>query len=207
MASEPCVEHVLAGDQAAAHALIERLYPTIMKCVRSHLPRRTTEHDLAQIVYLKLFQHLHQFSGTVPLEHWVARIAINTCLSHLKQESTRGELRMADLSEEEEIVLQELTSSEQELPGEQSGAARELVEKLLGQLNPDERLVITLLHLEEKSVQEISKLTGWSTSWVKTKAFRARQKMRHLWNKLLKQERMAQAFPDRSALLLRPSLA
>jgi len=52
-------------------------------------------------------------------------------------------------------------------------------------LNPSERLVITLLHLEERSSQEVSRMTGWSVSLVKVKAFRARHKMRKLWHTLL----------------------
>jgi RNA polymerase sigma-70 factor (ECF subfamily) len=54
------------------------------------------------------------------------------------------------------------------------------VGKLLSQLPPKDRLVITLLDLEEKSVKEISELTGWSPSLVKVRAFRARRKLRKL---------------------------
>src|SRR6185503_7930097 len=99
---------VREGDEIAARRLVERLYPTVMKIVRCRLPRRTLEEDLAQAVFARVFRALHQFSGRVPLEHWVARIAINTCLNQLKYESGRPELRMSDLSEEQEAVVQQL---------------------------------------------------------------------------------------------------
>lgn len=176
---------VLAGDEAAAGELVDRLYPTVLKLVRSHLPRRSSEEDLVQAVFMKIFHHLDQFAAdTAPLEHWVARITINTCLTQLKYETRRPELRWADLSEEEEMVVQRLACSDDEVSRDDARAARELLQRLLACLRPDERLVITLLHLEERSTEEISRLAGWSASCVKVKAFRARRKMRQFWRTL-----------------------
>jgi RNA polymerase sigma-70 factor (ECF subfamily) len=45
-------------------------------------------------------------------------------------------------------------------------------------LKPMERLVIDLLYLQQRSVAEIQKITGWSTSLIKVRAYRARQKMK-----------------------------
>src|SRR5688572_14771262 len=87
------IERINIGDQAAANALIERLRPTILKCIRRRLPRWMDEEDLMQNVLAKVFSHLHQFSGSVPLEHWVSRIAINTSLNQIDYESVRPEFR------------------------------------------------------------------------------------------------------------------
>ena len=179
------VSRVQEGDEDAARALFHRLYPTVIGIVRGHRPRRTLEEDLTQAVFAKVFNKLSQFSGLVPLEHWVSRIAVNTCINQLKHEQVRPELRMSDLSEEQESVVQQLAVSASELPDEQSAIARELVGEMLEQLKPDERLVITLLHLEERSVEEISRRTGWSISCVKVRAFRARARMRKIWDNLL----------------------
>jgi len=61
--------------------------------------------------------------------------------------------------------------------------ARTLLEKGMSQLNLAERMVITLLELEEKSVREIAGLTGWSETNVKVRAFRARQKLKRILEK------------------------
>jgi RNA polymerase sigma factor (sigma-70 family) len=183
------VAQVRAGDEEAARALVRRLYPLVIRLIRCRLPRRATEEDLAQTVFAKIFSKLDQFSGCVPLEHWVSRIVVNTCFNQLRHEMVRPELRMSDLSGEEENVVQQLASAETDLPDSCRAAARELVEKLLKRLTPDERLVVTLLHLEEKSVRQICHVTGWSSAAVKVRAFRARQKMRRLWKTLLAGER------------------
>ena len=82
------------------------------------------------MIFIKVFQKLSQFSGKVPLEHWVSRIAVNTCLNQIESEKIRPELRHADLSEEEQAVVENLASSS-ELAPDQRFASRQLVEHLL----------------------------------------------------------------------------
>ncbi len=177
---------VRQGDEDAARALVERLYPTVVRSIRCHLPRRSSEEDLAQVIFARIFAKLHQFSGVVPLEHWVSRIAVNTCLSQLSRERVRPELRMSDLTEEDERLVKRLLTTESNLESDRKQEATELLEKLFTALTPEERRVVTLLHLEERTASEISEMTGWSVSRVKVKAFRARAKMRKLWTRLVK---------------------
>lgn len=177
------------GDEAAASALVALLTPLVARIVRSHLPRRTSEEDLVQSVLIKVFTRLDQFRGLVPLEHWVARISVNTCRHEIARESHRPELRHADLSEEQCAVLENLAENEGELSVDHGMASRELVEQMLQQLRPEDRLVVTLLHLEGRSVEEIKAITGWSGPLVKVRAFRARRKMKQHLAQLMKEHR------------------
>src|SRR5213082_330379 len=172
------VQAALRHDNEAARQLVRRLYPLVAKMVRSHRPRRTSEEDLCQMIFIKVFQKLSQFSGKVPLEHWVWRITVNTCLSQIEAEKVRPELRHADLSEEEQAVVENLASSSDELEPDRQLASRQLVDHLLQLLKPVERLVIDLLYLQGRSVEEIHKITGLGTAAIKVRAFRARQKMK-----------------------------
>jgi RNA polymerase sigma factor (sigma-70 family) len=183
------LERVRAGDQAAARLLVHTLTPLVLKIVRAHLPRRTGEEDLAQEVFLKMFARLDQYRGLMPFPHWVSRIAVTTCIDQLRHQKRRPELRWADLSETEAEVL-DATLCGRETGGEPEAiAARELVGRLLDQLSPADRQVLVLLDLEQKSVAEISALTGWGKSLVKVRAFRARRKLRKLFAALEKEER------------------
>src|SRR5246127_3038118 len=109
------VQAALPHDDEAARELIRRLYPLVSKMVRSHRPRRTPEEDLCQMIFIRIFQKLSQFSGKVPLEHWVSRIAINTCLNQIAAEKVRPELRHADLSEEEQAIVENLSTANEDL--------------------------------------------------------------------------------------------
>src|SRR5881628_2119071 len=176
-------------DETAARELVRRLYPLVAKLVRAHRPRRTAEEDLCQMIFIKVFQKLSQFSGKVPLEHWVSRIAVNTCLNQIESERIRPELRHADLSAEEQAVIENLTTSTEELAPDQRFASRQLVEHLLAALKPVERLAIDLLYLQGRSVEEIRKITGWSAALIKVRAFRARQKMKQQLAKISEKEK------------------
>lgn len=179
----------LQHDDNAARELVRRLYPLVAKMVRAHRPRRTPEEDLCQMIFIKIFQNLPQFSGKVPLEHWVSRIAINTCLNQIQSEKIRPELRHADLSEEEAAVVENLATASDELAPDKQFASRQLVEHLLDALKPVERLVIDLLYLQGRSVAEIKKITGWSAALVKVRAFRARQKMKQHLERISAEEK------------------
>ena len=176
--SRELVAAALRQDEEAARELVRRLYPLVAKLVRAHRPVRSAEEDLCQMIFIKVMQNLSQFSGKVPLEHWVSRIALNTCINQIQAEKARPELREADLSVEQAAVIQNLAATADELAPDHSFASRQLVEHLMNALKPAERLVIDLLYLQQRSVAEIQQVTGWSGALVKVRAFRARQKMK-----------------------------
>jgi RNA polymerase sigma-70 factor (ECF subfamily) len=63
-----------------------------------------------------------------------------------------------------------------------------LVARILEQLSPPARLIITLLEIEDRSIREIAELTGWSVPLVKVRAFRARAEMKKLLAKIAKEK-------------------
>lgn len=179
---QDCIRRVCAGDMDAARLLVEHLSPLVRRWVRNHLPRRELEEDLMQEVFLKLLQKLpgYQPRGGIPFEHWASRLAVRTCLDALRAERARPEWRVADLPGGEAEWLDYLLSRRQEPPPAAEPGARAIITRLLSQLSPPDRLVLTLLDLEERSTQEIATLTGWTRPMVKMRAMRARRKLRAL---------------------------
>ncbi len=184
-----CLDRVRQRDQTAARQLVEHLYPLVIRIVRSHLPRRVAEEDLAQDIFLKMFTRLEQYQGNVPFPHWVSRIAVTTCIDQLRAQKRRPEFRWADLSETEAEVLDHVLTDERDATPGDALAARELVHKLLGQLKPDDRMVLQLLDLEQKTIAEISAQTGWNQTLIKVRAFRARRKLQKLFQELQSKEK------------------
>jgi RNA polymerase sigma-70 factor (ECF subfamily) len=165
-------------DESAARELMVRLYPQVARIVRSHLPFRMEEADLVQEIFAKLFLNLHRYDARLPLENWVSRVSINVCRDHLRARARRPELRWSDLSEAERVALDAALQAPDAAPEEAAAHAKEMLGKLLETLNSDDRLVLSLLYLEEKSVAEVATLTGWSRALVKVRAFRARAHVR-----------------------------
>jgi RNA polymerase sigma factor (sigma-70 family) len=136
-----------------------------------------------------MFSRLAQYQGAVPFTHWVSRIAVTTCIDHLRAQRRRPEFRWADLSENEAQVLDAVLTSENEVAANDALAARELVHKLLSQLKPEDQLVVRMLDLEQRSIADIAAVTGWNQSLVKVRAFRARRKLQKLFQELRRKER------------------
>ena len=173
-----CLARVRCNDQAAARSLVEHLYPLVLRIVRRHLPRRLDEEDLAQEIFMKMFAKLDDYRGTAPFEHWVARSARNTCLNQLRAEKARPELRFADLSEDQVAVIEALPGSGDQSNPLDAAMSNEVVEKLLDGLSPQDRMIIQMLELDDLSVEEICRQTGWSGTMIRVRAFRARNKLR-----------------------------
>ncbi len=188
-ASAPDVSDLVArvrdwGCQDSARKLVEELFPMVLRIVRAHLPRRSSEEDLCQEVFMKTFARIEQWRGQMPFQHWVSRIAVTTCLDALRWQMRRPELRWADLSENEAEALDHVLRDERDTASSDAVSARELAHKLLSTLKPADRLVLTMLDMEGRSVADIQAVTGWSATLVKVRAFRARRKLRKAFEQL-----------------------
>ncbi len=174
---------VLQGDTARFEPLVVKYQPRIFATARRYARRESEVEDIVQEVFLKAFQKLGSFRGEAPFEHWLMRLAVRTCYDFLRGHQRNREMTFSELSEPEQDWLDRYVAEPEEAD-ENAAAARQLVERLLEKLSPSARLVITLLEIEEKSVKEISRLTGWSVSLVKVRAFRARAEMRKILSKV-----------------------
>ncbi|MBT5708913.1 RNA polymerase sigma factor [Verrucomicrobia bacterium] len=178
------VERVKQGDETSVSVLMEFLFPFVAKILNARLRYRESKEDVSQEIFIRVFSKIEQYSGKVPFHHWVSRIAVNTCTTAYHRSKANRELRIADLSEDEARVVESIKSTATEPGPADQLAARELVEKLLESLNPDDRLVISLVYLNGYSHQQVSDVTGWSVSLAKVRAFRARQRLRRTLAKL-----------------------
>ena len=135
--------------------------------------------DLAQETFIKAWRALQQFDGRAPFEHWLSRIATHVAIDHVRSRRDR-EVRFTDLGDE---TLDWLREAEPKTPPSPRDAA-EVLELAMGRLSPEERIVITMLEIEEYSVKEICARTGWSSIAVRVRAYRARAKLKHALERL-----------------------
>ena len=181
---DECLRRWKEGSEAAAEEVIQHLYPVISKIVRTHLPRRDDEKDLIQEILMKTFAKLHQYKGDAPITHWVSRLALTTCLDRLRAQKIRPEIRRSDLTPEESDVFEAAWLSGSSPDASGAIAARDLVDKILAFLSPEDRSLILMVDLEGRSLQEISDATGWSISKIKMRLFRVRPQLRQMIHKL-----------------------
>ena len=170
---------VLKGDAESFEPLIVKYSPRLFATARRYARRESEVEDIVQEIWLKSFNKLSSFRGDAPFEHWLMRLAVRTCYDFLRGHQRSREASFTDLSDSEDNWL-ERCAAQPESTSEHADAAKQLVARLLEQLSPPARLIITLLEIEDRSVKEIAELTGWSVPLVKVRAFRARAEMRKL---------------------------
>lgn len=133
---------------------------------------------------MKVFANIDRFRGEQPFPNWVARISLNTCYDQLRKQKSRSEVRFADLSSEDVSFVETIMLESADAAPSGTRDGRGLVEKLLGTLNPRERMILQMIDLEKKSVRDVCELTGWGASKVKVTAMRARRKLNENLNRL-----------------------
>ena len=178
---------VLKGDAASFEPLVEKYSPRVFATARRYARRESEVADIVQEVWLKAFEKLRSFRADAPFEHWLMRVAVRTCYDFLRAHQRNRETTFTELTEPEGDWLNRFVS-QPESAREDAEAARQLVGRLMEELSPAARLVITLREIEERSVKEIAKLTGWSMPLVKVRAFRARHEMRKVLSKITKEK-------------------
>src|SRR5690242_12259235 len=178
---------VLAGDAASFEPFVQKYSPRVFATARRYARRESEVEDIAQEVWVKAFQKLASFRGEAPFEHWLMRLTVRTCYDFLRSHQRKKELSFSDLSDSESDWLDRF-AGQNDRSTEDADAARQLVQRILSQLTPAARLIITLLEIEERSVKEIAALTGWSVPLVKVRAFRARAEMKKVLAKLRKEK-------------------
>lgn len=159
------IRATLNRDGDAYARLIRRHQQTVAGRMRrfSHGDRATIE-ELTHEVFVEAYLSLPRYRGDAPFDHWLAVIATRVGYRYWKRRSAHPAVQ--------------LTGAER-APTPSEASDHEL-DAVLQQLPPRDRLVITLLYLEDRSVAEAARLTGWSQTMVKVQAFRARGKLKKI---------------------------
>ena len=184
---EELIAAVLNGQIASFEPLVAKYQARVFATARRYARREDEVEDIVQEVFLKAYQKLRGYRGEAPFDHWLMRLAVRTCYDFLRSHQRNREASFSDISDLETDWLGRLAVNPSEAD-EHAQAARELVNRVLAQLSPSARLVITLLELEDRSVKEVSELTGWSMPVVKVRAFRARAEMRKCLSRLAREK-------------------
>jgi RNA polymerase sigma-70 factor (ECF subfamily) len=178
---ERLISQARAGDELAFEQLVTKYGRRVLGIAARFFRQPEAREDIAQEVFLKVYQSLDVFRRGEPFEPWLTTITLNTCYDHLRQMKRRKELKLSEICEEE-IAWLERQRFDQAMKTFESERAREiaagLAEKVLETLSPEDRMVLLLYERDGFSTAEIARIMGWSRANVKVRLFRARRAMR-----------------------------
>ncbi len=178
----------LKGDETAFAEIVRRYSPRVFQVASRFFRQRNDVEDAAQEIFLRAYTRLADYEGRGSLEGWLTRIATTTCLNLLRDYKRRPESKLADLPDGESDWLENQLadhSFERHRSTENSLLAADLADRVLATLSPDDQLALLLIDGAETPVKQVAEMTGWSESKVKTRAFRARRRMREAVENLM----------------------
>jgi RNA polymerase sigma-70 factor (ECF subfamily) len=169
------------GDDGAFAELVRRHAPRVRALCEATLHNSEEAEDAAQETFLKAHRALGRFSGEASLGTWLHRIAVNHCLDLIR---AAGRRRSDSLDAMLDADASELGRALSEPSSAKALEDRDLVQRLLSRLNPEQRLALTLREAEGLSYEEIAAAMSCSLDSVKARLKRARAELvelsRHL---------------------------
>ena len=151
---------------------------------------RSDAEDLAQDALIRALKALPNFRGDSQLSTWVYRITVNAWKNRVRAEKSRGFWKTisfgafgADKDEDEPVYEPKGNDAPLDTELEKEGTAA-VVQKALLQLDADDRAIVVLREIEERSYGEIGEVLGLAEGTVKSRLFRARAKLKTLIGKV-----------------------
>ena len=169
------IQAAVTGDGDAYARLIARHQPHVARRMFKFTRNPAKAEELVHDVFVEAYFSLKRYRGDRPFEHWLQRITTRVGYRFWK-EDRRNRKRQNLLETHAREASQPTTPSDD--------ATEALRPHPLPTPPRSAPPSLTLLHLEEKSVEETARLTGWSKVMVKVQAHRARTKLRRLMEKI-----------------------
>ncbi len=171
------IQRVLDGDDTAFSMLVRKYQKSVHALAWRKIRDFHIAEDIAQETFLKAYQKLSTLKEPQSFASWLYVIAANHCSTwHRKKRLWTQSLENTSSAALERTTYSGYLIAENERVAMET--KREVVKKLLAKLQESERTVITLYYLGEMNYEEISRFLGVSVGTVKTRIYRARQRLK-----------------------------
>lgn len=185
------IRRVVAGEVDLFEELLMRYREHVGRIVAGHVPREMVA-EVAHDVFVRAYTSLSTYSFRTPFSHWLSTIAVRGCYDVWRDASARKEVPLSgssEVAEEQQRWTEHLLAMESKERFDamvRQQDSTNLLQWGLAQLSPENRMIVTLVHLEGHSVREAAELLGWTVVNVKVRAHRARQQLRKILETLLR---------------------
>ena len=191
LTDEEIIRRVVGGEVDLFEALIIRHRQHVGRIVTGHVPRDLVE-EVTHEVFVRAYTSLPTYSFRMPFQHWLSTVAIRGCYDVWRNAAARKEVPFSELSnttDDERVWTEQVLAAESRERFEavcRQREATDVLQRALAQLSAENRMVVTLIHLEGHSVREAADLLGWTVVNVKVRAHRARRQLRKILDTFLK---------------------
>jgi len=178
------VDRVLTGERNAFSIIIKNTENLVAKIIFDMITNDGDRKDIAQDVYLKVYQKLPGFRFQSKLSTWIGQICYNTCIDHMRK---RKLVLVEDAFETEATSSNDVLDRMNTVQGNFDEPVdtfvigkniSAIVKMKIEKLSPVYKTLIGLYHNQELSYEEIGEVTGLPAGTVKSYLFRARRELK-----------------------------
>ena len=159
-----------SGDQKAFSLLFERWNKKLCVFAFGYVKDWSLAKDITQETWKTVLFRIHQLRDTDCFGSWVMTIAARKSIDEITRRNRTRKVTNSPNDEVSNVQAYDNTAEQQKI---------ENIKKAMAKLPVAQKIVIRLFYLEDYSLNEISEITGASLSTVKTRLFRARQKIKN----------------------------
>ncbi|WP_295676651.1 RNA polymerase sigma factor [uncultured Mucilaginibacter sp.] len=171
IADDILVGHIINGDTTAFKVLVERYQNLVFTIAFRITGKREEAEEVAQDVFLKVYNSLAGFEGNAKFSSWIYRIAHNTALTKIR--NRKEEFKELDTTGNRDYGLANSIVNEAD-----QTFTKEYINRAINMLEPEEATIITLFYLADQSLEEIAPVLNIEPNAAKVRLFRARKKLR-----------------------------
>jgi RNA polymerase sigma-70 factor (ECF subfamily) len=178
--SEELMARIAEGDEYAFEILVNRHQTSVLNFIYRFIGDRTQAKDLAQEVFLRVWQAAKTYKPEAKFTTWLYRITTNLCLNELKSSRRRKLFQFLKLGEDQENTIEEVLVDASPSPEDLllSREQSRRISDVLQSLPDNQRLALILKRYDNLSYQEIAKVIGCSVSAVESLLVRAKRTLR-----------------------------
>ena len=168
------IQACLNGDDEAYRRLVQRYEQQIVRLMWRFTRDRAECEQLVQDVFVDAYFSLKSYRAQGPFLHWLSIIATRVGYRFWNQrDKARQFISMEDFD----------IAADADIDSIDSAQAAEVLHSLLDRLQPDDRLILTLMYFEDCSIEEIARRMSWTKAGTKMRAMRARGKLKKIAEK------------------------
>jgi RNA polymerase sigma factor (sigma-70 family) len=178
------IEQTLAGNQSAYADLVKRHQRFVFTLALRFTKSREDAEEVAQDCFIKAYRSLTAYQGNSKFSTWLYTIVYTTAMTFLR----KRRLDTSSIDDEGTFIQLENQSGAMNNNLAERKSQSFYIDQAIGQLLPDDAMIITLFYKGEQSLEEIGEVMGLEANNVKVKLFRARQRLKEKLERNLKQE-------------------
>ena len=166
------------GDRSAFGELVTRYYDMVYGLAYGVLNNREQARDVAQDIFLKVFNDLSKFSGKSKFKTWLYRVSVNSAIDEQRRKKPTLSLDATDASDDEDrppVIIEDRQPSPREKVA--AGELQQIVKKALDELTPEHRAILVLREWQGLSYEEIAETLNIDQGTVMSRLFYARKKL------------------------------